>query len=71
MSATCSIQPFGGKRYKKPDNVTASMYVDMADAPAVKQLPVVALSMKARHCGYCFITVNESLAMHYLAVVPP
>ena len=48
MSATCSIQPFGGKRYEKPDNVTASMYIAMADVPAVKQLPVVALSVKAR-----------------------
>ena len=35
MSATCSIQSFGGKRYEKPDNVKASMYVAMADVPAV------------------------------------
>ena len=48
MSATCSIQSFGGKRYEKPDNVKASMYVAMADVPVVKQLPVVALSVKAR-----------------------
>ena len=48
MSATCSIQPFGGKQYKKPDNVKASMYVAMADVLAVKQLPVMALSVKAR-----------------------
>ena len=46
MSATCSIQQFGGKRYEKPDSVTALMYVAMADIPAVKQLP--AVSMKAR-----------------------
>ena len=46
MSATCSIQPFGGKRYEKPDNITASMYIAMAYVPAVKQLPVVALRVK-------------------------
>ena len=40
MSATCSIQPFAGKHYEKPDNIKASMYVAMADVPAVKQLPV-------------------------------
>ena len=49
MSATCSIQPFSGNRYEKPDNVTASMYVAMADVPAVEQLPIMALSVKARH----------------------
>ena len=47
MSAICSIQPFGGKHYEKPDNITASMYVAMVDVLAVKQLPVVALSVKA------------------------
>ena len=47
MSATCSIQPFGCKHYEKPDNVKASMYVAMAEVPAVKQLPVMALSVKA------------------------
>ena len=47
MSATCSIQPFEGKRYEKPDNVTALMYVAMAALPAVKQLPIVAPSVKA------------------------
>ena len=46
----CYIQPFGGKRYEKPDNVTATMYVAMADVLAVKQLPVVTLSMMA--CRY-------------------
>ena len=45
MSPTCSIQPFEGKRYEKPDNVTASMYVATAALPAV---PVVALSVKVR-----------------------
>ena len=48
MSATCSIQPFGGKCYGKPENVTASMYVAIADVPPVIELPVVALSLKAR-----------------------
>ena len=44
MLATCSIQLFESKRYEKPDNVTALMYVAMAALPAVKQLPVVALA---------------------------
>ena len=48
MLATCSIQLFGGKCYEKQYNVKASMYVAMADVPAVKQLPIMALSMKAR-----------------------
>ena len=49
MSATCGIQPFGGKRYEKPDNVEAAcLLVAMTDLPAVEQLPVVALGMKAR-----------------------
>ena len=48
MSATCSIQPFGGKRYEKPVNVKALMYVAMADVLAVKQLPVMVLRVKAR-----------------------
>ena len=43
------IQLFGGKQYEKPDNVKASMYVAMADLLAAEQLPVVALSVKARH----------------------
>ena len=47
MSATWSIQPFEGKCYEEPDNVTASMYIAMVALPAVKQLPVVALSVKA------------------------
>ena len=46
MSATCSIQPFGGKHYEKPDNVMALMYIAVADVPAIKQLPVVVLSVK-------------------------
>ena len=37
MPATCSIQPFGGKCYEKPDNVKASICIAMADVPAVKQ----------------------------------
>ena len=37
MPATCSIQPFGGKRYEKPDNVKASICIAMSDVPAVKQ----------------------------------
>ena len=48
MSATCSIQPFEGMHYEKPDNIMASMYVAMAALPAVKQLSVVALSVKTR-----------------------
>ena len=32
----------------RPDNVTASMYLAMVDVLAVKQLPVVVLSLKAR-----------------------
>ena len=48
MSATCSIQPFEGKRDEKPYNVTASIYIAMAALPAVKQLPFMALSFKAR-----------------------
>ena len=48
MSATCSLQLFRGKCYEKPDNIKASMYVAMADLLAVKQLPVVGLSVKAR-----------------------
>ena len=61
MSATSSIQPFGGKRYEKPDNVKASMYVAMADLPAVKQLPIMALRVKAHR--------QLPLAIHYFAVV--
>ena len=30
------VQPFEGKRYEKPDNVTTSMYVAMAALLAVK-----------------------------------
>ena len=37
-----------GMRYEKPDNITASMYVAMTALLAVKELPVVALSVKAR-----------------------
>ena len=48
MSATCSIQPFEGMHYEKPDNITDSMYIAMAALPAVKKLPDVALSVKVR-----------------------
>ena len=71
MSATCSIQPFGGKRYEKPDNVTASMYVAMEDVPAVKQLPVVALVQSQIVTGNtpscCCTTVKGYLLLYCVA----
>ena len=72
MSATCSIQPFEGKHYEKPDNVMASMYVAMVAVPAVKQLLVMALSVKAHWLPLLMQSqiVKKSLPIHYFAVVP-
>ena len=54
LSATCSIWPYKSKRYEKPDNVTASMYVAMAALLAVKQLPNESLAI------YYFAVVPSS-----------
>ena len=58
-AATSSIQPFGDKQYKKPDNIKSSTYIAMADLPPVKQLAVVAHSTKPA-ISYHFNTEPDS-----------
>ena len=73
LAAYSCLEVSATRSYEKPDNVKASMHVAMADLLAIKQLPVLAFSIKA--ATVCFLVqsqiVNESLVIHYFAVIPP